>query len=100
MQAILTQRDEIRFLHTARLRLDLEKSMSRLLDVDSCARERRLLSRVTLESDTGLLVLDVIGSDRRVVRNLLGNENSLTLSCIRPLTIEQLAENGVERLLF
>jgi hypothetical protein len=49
--------------------------------------------------DTMLLVRDMVGGDRRMMANLLGDKYSLA-SIVMPRSQEQLAQKGVQGLLF
>ena len=75
--------------------------MPDLLDDDARLAERRLLRVVALQLETLALVLDVVRGDGRVMRDLLYDELCApTAFSIRPVSVEQLAQNGIKRLLF
>ena len=75
--------------------------MPNLLDDDARFAERRLLRVVALQLETLALVLDVVRGDGRVMRDLLYDELCAPAAfSIRPVSVEQLAQNGIKRLLF
>jgi hypothetical protein len=54
---------------------------------------------VTLQPYARRLVLDIVGGDRRVVRDLLDDQIGLAAAAdIRPDAVEDFAEDGVEGL--
>jgi hypothetical protein len=77
--------------------VQVQDGVADLAHVDS-ARERRLLSIVTLQAHAVLLVPDAVCGDGRVVRNLLTDKLGDS-RVIFPAAEEELAEERVERLL-
>ena len=76
--------------------LEPKQTVSDLLDRDSPSRERGLLCAVSLVGDTSLLVLEDVGGDGRVVRDLLSPEREITVGVSSE---ELLPEDRVQRLL-
>ena len=74
-----------------------EEGMADLLDVDGPA-ETGFLAIVALDLNAVFLVVDAVGGDGRVVRDLLRHETGDALLVI-PVAEEELAEEGVQRLL-
>ena len=78
--------------------VEVQDGMADLANVDR-ARERGLLCVVTLQTDSVLLVPDAVCGHGRVMRDLLTDELSDS-NIVFLAAEEELAEEGVERLLF
>ena len=95
------ERNQERLLPSAVREVQRENGVPDLLDDDARLAERRLLRVVALQLETLALVLDVVRGDGRVMRDLLYDELCAPAAfSIRPVSVEQLAQNGIKRLLF
>lgn len=90
------ERDEV-LLALARRELDRQRRVAVLADDDRGERERRFLARGADERDALGLVLEVVGCDGRVVRNLLDSEVRLAPAvAVGPVAEKELAEDRVK----